>query len=315
MMKFFKGLLKFVGVVVFLAVAAAVVLVILGKQKPEWYPETAQLDPEVRSEAARRAWNKLSTAFDWAAGRQAAEARARTGTPQEPPPADLPPRGGAAPTSTRPAARDVVPPAQRPVLTVSFTEQELNAIFQKWSDEQDWQQAYGEYLADPAVVIRGGRIILAGKIKNPEVVASLHFVPSLTEDGDLRLQLERVMAGRLSMPQGLFQNYRNQLEAAIRANLPAEQRAARLEADGSVNEHTRRAAIGKLLLNVLHDEPAEPVLFIRGNKGRTVPVKLTDAKVEGSSVTLGLEMMAPEERQAFFERTRHPHGSATARGE
>ena len=301
-MRFLRRLAKVLACVLVLLVIAAVAFEYMRRQRPQWYAEvSAAMDPQKQADAARRAQNKMSETVNWAASRQAAEARRRHEGTDGAGASAAPGRPATAPAATRPAA-----------LTVTFTQEELNALFAKWSGEFEWEQTYGRYLANPAVVIHEGRLILAGTMKDVDTVVSLHFNPTVTPQGRLDVELERVMAGRAWMPQALFDKYRQQLVTRVTAALPAHRKAAEARADGSVNEATVSATMGQLLLDVLNRQPAEPVLFVQGNRGRSVPVKVNDVAVANDAITLTVEMMTAIEREAFVSRVRETGAARTA---
>lgn len=290
MKKWFKRLFLFTVFLLLLVVAGAFVADKVRKQQPEWYAQITRQNPAEQAEAARRAHDKLSSTVDWAAKSQAAETRERLGTEPD-------------------RTTELQPPPEK-TRQVRFTEEELNGLFSRWSQspEINWDQTYGKHLADPAVVLHGGRLVLAGTVTELEnMVVSLHFNPTMTPTGDLSLDLERVMAGRLPMPQVFFDKYREQLVDKLAAALPGYQSEAELAEDGSVNTAAINAAMGKLLLNVLNHRPSEPVLFVRANQGDSVPVKLSAIALDERSITLSVGMMTAEERQAFIDDVRRPY--------
>jgi hypothetical protein len=278
-----------------LSFAAVCLLLVLGigavwayravHRRPAWYPQ-ANVDPVAREAAARRAENEVAQTIDWAAARQAEE-RSRLG-------------GGAAAAADPGRAR-----------TITFTEDELNAFFAKWSDGFGWQEKYGSQLSDPVIALHGGRVILAGNVKQFDAVVSLHFEPHVDPPDGLRLDLKRVLAGNFPMPEALFGSYRVRLENKLKAALPPLQQAARIRPDGTSNKSAIDAAMAKLFLQVLRREPAEPVLFIQANGG-SVPVKVTDVKTLDHAVSVTVELMDAAEREAFLRRIREPQGTATA---
>ena len=56
--------------------------------------------------------------------------------------------------------RGVATQPARP-LRVDFSEEELNASFQKWDQLYGWTERYRNYVQDPSVVIHDGRLVLA----------------------------------------------------------------------------------------------------------------------------------------------------------
>src|SRR5205814_2471091 len=219
-----------------------------------------------------------------------------------------PPRPATSAPATAPA------PTTRRSLTVTCTEQELNAAFEKWETAYDWRDASGAYISDPRIVLHEGRLIVAGDVKDMGTLISLHFHPRVDDKGRLRFELERILGGRLPLPESAFDGYRDKLEQKVLASLPGLQRGAQFKPDGSANEKAVAACFAELLLHVLEREPAEPVLFLPANQGACVPVKLTDVAIDGKSIALTVQLMSAQERKALLGEIRMPYRGAAARG-
>jgi len=291
-MKWVKRLVAVVACfVVLLAVGAGVAWYLL-RGRPAWY-DGVRADPAALQAAAVRAENELKRTIDWASSQQAEERAA------------LHASRGAAPavSTTRPASG----PATRRSLVVTFTEQELNAAFEKWGKVYGWESTYAQYVTDPRIVLYDGKIIVAGDVKDFGTMVSLHFQPAVDEQGGLRFELVQVLGGRLPLPESAFDRYRHRLEEKVKAALPAIQRGAQIKPDGSANEKAVVAVFSKLLLCVLDRRPGEAVLFLPANQGTQVPVKLADVKIDGKSIALTVQLMTPQERAALLERIREPY--------
>ena len=320
-MKWLKRLLVVVACTLVVLIAGAAVAWKMLRGRPEWYAEQ-HVDPAAQQAAAARAEDEVRKTIDWAAAQQAEE-RARlqggAGETGAAPRAGGPATGSAAAangTSTlapAPATTQVV--AARRSLTVRFTEQELNAAFIKWGTLYHWDEKYGQSISDPRIVLHGGRIIVAGSVKEMGTVVSLHFEPRVQNDGRLRFDLVRVLGGRLPLPQAMFDSYRDKLEAKVRASLPAFQQGARIAPDGSANEKAVAAAMSKLLLRVLNRQPDDAVLFLTANQGTRVPVNLTDVDIDGKTIAATVRLMNAAERAALLDRIKAPEpgtGAAAA---
>jgi hypothetical protein len=219
------------------------------------------------------------------------------------------------PAQSRPAsADDKRPAASQPAtrLRVSFTEDELNASFQKWDKLYGWSERYKAYIQDPTVVLHDGRIIIAGRSDEMGTVVSLHFEPALDAKGQLQLRLSSVLAGRLPLPQAFFEKYRVATQTRLQASLPELQRRAEFKPDGSANTEAMSAAMAKLFLHVLADEPAEPVLFLPVRQKRSVPVRLTEVTVDDKTLSLAVKPLNAAERVALLERIRERYDKETA---
>jgi hypothetical protein len=307
-MKWLKRLLVLVAVALVVLIGGAAIAWKMLRGRPDWYGELP-IDPAAQKAAAARAENEVKRTVDWAAALQAEErARLQGGTGES----------GAAPRDGAPATGSVLattaPSSQATTqstvahrsLTVRFTEQELNAAFNKWGALYHWDEKYGQSISDPRIVLHGGRVIVAGSVTDMGAVVSLHFQPQVQPDGRLRFDLVRVLGGRLPLPQSMFDSYRDKIEAKVRAALPGLQHGATIAPDGSANEKAVAAAMSKLLLRVLHGQADDAVLFLTANQGSQVPVKLTGVDIDGKSIATTVELMNAGERAALLERIKAP---------
>ena len=317
-MKWLKRLLVVVACALLVLIVGAAVAWRMLRGRPDWYAEL-HVDPVVQQAAAARAEDEVKRTIDWAAAQQAEE-RARLqggGNPAAPPAtgsvaAATGPTSAGAPESV-PSTNSTSPTAaSRRSLTVRFTEQELNAAFNKWGTLYRWDEKYGDSISDPRVVLHEGRVIIAGAVKEFGSVVSLHFEPRVQPDGRVRFDLVRVLGGRLPLPQSMFDTYRRKLETKVRAALPGLQEGARIAPDGSANEKAVAAAMSKLLLRVLAREPDDAVLFLTANQGTRVPVKLTGMDVDGKTIAATVELMNAAERAALLDRIKAPEAPADA---
>lgn len=205
---------------------------------------------------------------------------------------------------------------------ISFSADELNAFFEKWSKLNNWERKFEQYMADPQIVLHDGRLILAGKLKQVEIldglVASVHFRPRITETGALDLQLVQVLGGSLPMPEAVWHRQKQRLTDAVRNRLPALQHQARLNSQGTANTEAVSAAMGRLFLQIMNHEAGEPVVFVPIVGRGSVPVRVTgveiapDPQTSEQRLTLTVVAMTPDQRQEFINRVREPYRTATA---
>ena len=254
---------------------------------PDWYRPVAW-DPSQHEAIASRAERKFMDASSWA-NRLKAQAQAAHDAGQA--------------GSTRPAPTT----APDESATVTFGDDELNVLFRKWSQLNGWDQKLAEYVTDPVLVLRPGRLILAGKVKDVGAVASFHFEPSLDERGNLSLKLDRVLAGRLPMPAAVWEQQRDRMLDGLRRRMPLWQNSAAIAPNGAANEAAVSATMGKLLVNVLNDQPSEPVVFVE-----SMPARLTNLEVVEDEMTLTVEPLTSAERTALLQRIREHQDTAAA---
>lgn len=264
---------------------------------PTWY-RRASMSPEERSAAARRAESKFRATYNFAARLQADEQKRIHAT-----------------ATTNAATRPSTAPSEEDQFTTAFTDDELNAFFNKWSSLHRWDEHYGDYLADPAVVLQDGKLVLAGMMRELDVVASVHFRPSVTEDGRLVLTLENVYAGRLPMPQSVWAEQREALVESLSEKLPEWREQASISPNGVANSDAVSAAMSSMLLDLLgEDGQGECTLFlpISPVDEGAVPVRVLDVTIEDGELTLSVEQFSPPERAALLKRIREAPELATA---
>ena len=293
-MKWIKRLVVFtVGLVLVLGLAAAGMYYFAVRGTPEWW-QRPKVSAEEQAAAANRADQKIMQTLSEVREMDAA-ARAE-GAPADP--------DDRRPVATQPARK----------LKVTFTEGELNGFFNKWDRLYRLTETYKAHLTDPGVVLHEGRLLVAGDSPKYGTVLSLHFDAKLTDAGKLDLRLSKALMGRL--PAGwALENYRKVVRDKLISKLPELQRKAELRADGSANSEAVLAAMAKLFLHVLANEPGEPVLFLPlSEQDRSLPVKLTDIEIKDKNLTLTVMPLNRTERAALLERIREPHeaGEGTA---
>lgn len=296
-MRWIKRILLGVAVVLALLVIAVWAINQRANRIPDWYQPRALSDAD-RVAAARRAENLWADAQARIADAYRVELR------------------------DQPATQVAATPDG---IQVTFSADELNAFFNKWSSINGWDHRFDEYLEDPRIVLHDGRLILAGKIRNLDVlegkVASVHFEPRIESDGSLDLRLIRVLAGRMPLPQAVWSAQRDRLTAAVRRRLPNMQRQARIAPNGDANSDAVGSAMGRLFLQMMTDRPAEPVVFVplfTTDGTQNIPVKVTAIAIEPlepggpECLTLTVQPMTPDERADFLRRLQKPPESATA---
>lgn len=302
------------------AAVIAAVLVLSGvgvamfKGTPAFYSTDArpQQTEAERQQLARAAENKMIEAQNWAAALRADTQRGTRAAAKAPTALATtgPTTAGAAAAAAAPAA----PPRAAASHVIEFSDDEINALFDKWSTLHGWRDQYADYLADPRVVLQDDRLILAGRMRELGAIASFQFRPRFDQgSGKLRLDLVRVTGGMLPLPEGVWGKWRDQIVESTRDHMPAWRAQARIDASGAANFEAMAATFSRLLFAVAAKEPAEPVLFLplAGERG-TVPVKVANVAVDTGKLTLTVEPMSPAERMALLERIRAPHGGDQA---
>jgi hypothetical protein len=196
------------------------------------------------------------------------------------------------------------------LLTLTFTQDEINATLWKWS--APYKDTYERYVTDPYVSLEKGEIVIMATVPEFGRVLSAYFEPKLDEQGMLHCDLETVKLGSLPFPESLLSTKRDKLEAAIRAKLPQWQADAKIDPTGVANSDAKAADLSKIILQILHHEPSPAVIFVQNGK-HTIPVRLTNVTVEQGSLTITVQPMTAREREELLEQIRRPEkGGAVA---
>jgi hypothetical protein len=191
--------------------------------------------------------------------------------------------------------------------TFKISEDELNSFIDSWPspDESRLRRKMARYFTDGRVGLQEGRIILAGQSTEWGVLASASFEPSIDEQGQLHFRLRQISAGQLPVPRAVVNGKVDQVRGVLQAHLPAYQQLAGIDATFAANGSTSAAAMTKLMLQGLDDEPSEAVVFIPfdlQNLSKTVPVRLSAISVDEGSMTATLQPMTVEEESAVLAK-------------
>jgi len=292
-MRTIRRLLAVVAVMVLILLLASALLRHWANSVPDWYVSEG-LSPAEQAAAAARAENL------WA------EAQARIGEAYS---VELKQS-----TSQKLAA-------DGSGIEISFSADELNAFYNKWAFLYGWDRRVAEYIQNPQIALRGGRLILAGKMEKLDGrIVSVHFEPRIDEQGQLSLRLARVLAGELPLPQAVWNSQRDRLLGSLGRHLPGMQQRARIAPNGDANTDAISAAMARLLLQIMHDQAGEPVIFapLTTTSGTLhLPVRLTSVTIaapqpgDPERLTLVVEPMSAAQREDFLRRLKEPQPAST----
>jgi uncharacterized protein YpmS len=285
-MKWLKRLFLLVAILLLGVIVLAAVGYHYLRQTPDFYRSYAW-SAEQRSIINQQAVNKLLQARNIVADAHFAELRSANARKHG---------------TTLPQLPTVQP------MTVSFTEEELNAFLSQNSETvAGFKEKLDQYLIRPGIFLKDRQIILAGEVKDLHSIVSCHFLPILDCDGMLHLALVKTSGGRLPLPRVVLSNQLDRIASVLQSRLPAWQRTAKMDPSGGSNASTVAAAMSKLFLGALADQPTDAVLFMPvDEKGTSVPLRLTQVKIEGNCLTLTVEPMSSQQRSALFARILQP---------
>ena len=270
---------------------------LLVRRTPDWYTADTST-PEQRATAADRVEYTLRRLYDWSAGRHGRGTAGR-------PPVVTPIVAGS-------TTSDVAFP-------LAFTDEQLNAYFDRWTAPASRRSAIDRYIKDPRVIVQDGHIIVAGQLRDAGVIVSLFLDPVQTADGRVQLTLAQVMAGVVQVPQAFFSSQRTSLEHVLAASLPGDQAKAALTSDGLANGAMATAAMDQMLLAVLRGRPTEPVIFVPTSLSPTaplLPVRITAATAARHTLSMTAQAIPTDERPALLSAVKvpdDPDGTATAK--
>jgi hypothetical protein len=258
------------------------------RRTPEWYqPDTST--PDQRNKAAKAFEDLLASLNNWSGRRHAATVHRKPTVN----PADDP--------STQ-QARAMLGSKPDEVFQISFTDDQLNAFFNKWANTKDRRAWFEQYVEDPRLVLRENQLILVGKVKDQGVIVSLIFEPRLDEKGRINLNLVNLLGGVLPVPDALWANQRSAIEASLARKLPMFQAGAEITPDGVANGDAGSAAMNKLISATLQYKSSDSVIFVPLNASlsQSLPVKITSVVIHDHTVQMTAEQMTEEEREGFL---------------
>ena len=256
------------------------------RRTPDWYqPDTRT--PDQRSRAADKIENLLILLRNWGGEQHAAKVRAKapTADPQQQ------------------QVRQWLAEKPDQAFVISFTDDELNAFFNKWAEPANRRGWFDQYVTDPRLVIRGTQLIIVGQPKAVDLVVSLVFEPKLDADGNLNLNLVHVLGGVLPLPDAMWTGQRALVEQTLQNNLPRYQNGAAISPDGIANGDAASAAMNELLLAATQYKPASAVIFIPielQHLSQSLPVKITALALHDHTLEMTVEGMSAEERDALL---------------
>ena len=267
MLKWIKRLLFLLAVfLVALLVLMGVALHYLNGE-PSYY-RTYHWTPEQRALLNQQAADKFTAIHNLAAAAWSAEVRAQNSSTKS--------------TQAAPAA-----------MAVTLNEEQLNAfLIHNFKAEMD------VFVSNSGIFLKDGRVILSGQPRemNLGYLLSAHFVPRITSDGRFQLEMEKVLAGRLSLPQPLIDVQVNRARAMVGRRMPEWQRTATMDAQGACNTAFVEATLAQTLIASFDGKPGPAVLFMPGEKGKGLPLRLTAIQIDDGQITFTVRPMQKADR-------------------
>jgi len=271
MRKWIKSLMLLAGVALVLILAIACDAFRRFRAVPAWYRHL-DLSVTQREVLAQRAFNKFADI-------QNAAAQARQDEIS----------GQAEESTSAPAP-----------IVVSFSDDELNAFVEKWASYANWKSNYDRYVDGPIINIADGNILLAAQVKDLGAILSVEMSPQIDANQRLDLHLDRVIAGRLRLPEILVHSYEKRLASGLEENLPRWQRGAAIDSNGAANNDLISAAMARLFLHALNHTPADAVLFLPlVEHHANLPVRICAVSSADHQLTMTVLPLNAKERAAL----------------
>lgn len=272
------------GLLVVAAVGLSVMSYLAIRRTPDWYqPDTRT--QEQRNKIAERLENLLVLLGNW--GQKKHFEHPAPGT-----------------TQTQQQSQAMLDRKADETFPISFTDDELNSLFNKWANTKNRRAWFEQYVDDPRLVIRGNQLIIVGKAKSMDLVVSLIFEPRLEAGGKMDLKLVHVLGGMLPLPDALWSGQKTAIENVLREKLPLYQGDANITPDGVANGDAASAAMNQLLLDTLQYKPTSAVIFVPLdwlNLSKSLPVKITALSMHDHTLEMTAEQMSPEERAVLLK--------------
>ena len=297
-MRFLKRLFRVLILVLMLGTIALAVLYYMSNRTPDGYLPL-QLSEAERDAAAKRfelqKMPRLLNLANESAAKSTSAHRAQA-------------RGGAAPDAATQPADSV---------TVSFTQDEINSSIWKLAQTDKFKADYGRHLADPFVSLKAdGSIVVMATVQEFGRVASAYFEPKLDENGQLRFDLTSLKVGSLPLPEAVLSKKRAQVEASLRQQIAEWQKKAKIDPAGVANAEAAAIAQAQFVLQSLNHQPSPAVIFmpkdVEKGQSKTVPLRLTDVKVDKGELTITVRPMNPAERADLLDQIQKPTQAAAA---
>jgi hypothetical protein len=282
--KWLKRGLWTLALLVVVGAGLSVMSYVMLRRTPDWYLPDTMTDAQ-RKTAAERLENMLIQLRNWGGKQHAAQVRAGPTT------------------HAQQQAQTALSQKPDEAFTISFTDDELNAFFNKWADSKNRRAWFDQYVENPKMVIRGNQLIFVGNVKEMDMVVSLVFEPRLDDKGNLDLHLVHVLGGVLPLPDAMWEGKRRSVEQGLQSKLPIYQQGAEISPEGIANGDAGSAAMNQLLLETLQNKPAGAVIFIPielQHLSQSLPVKITALSIHDHTLEMTAEQMSEEERRVFM---------------
>lgn len=184
-------------------------------------------------------------------------------------------------------------------IRVRATDQQINAFFQKYKSVVDWDQTVDPYVSDITLAIVNGQIVFSGDVKDLHAILSVVFTVQLDNQGRLIGQIQRVLAGRLTLPPPIWNAQRRRVINALRQAIADCRQDAHTDPTGTANLAAIAAAMGQTLLNAINDQPSDPIIFVPVDQNGGIPARISALSVGDGEITMTLDPISLAQRTAW----------------
>ncbi len=194
--------------------------------------------------------------------------------------------------------------ADPPTFTLTLTSDELESFSAKWADE--WKDKYASFLREPQLFIHDSKLILAGRLKEKDILASLYFAPKIDAFGQFDPNLVQIRGGRLPLPESFFNGAKQKAIDDLDSRLPTWIRDSKLTRNNMANRSMSAVGLGQLALALLQHETCEPFLYVPIDSQKSVPVRIRAIDVNDEGLTLKAEILSATERADLLAHIKNP---------
>jgi hypothetical protein len=181
------------------------------------------------------------------------------------------------------------------LLKLSITEDELNAMYAKWSKWNNTAEFITKKVSDPQIRLRDGELIAAGRLQGFSTVLSVHFAAVKDDAGTIRFRMNGMRSGALPLPEASIAGQKESLIRTVDSEVSRMRPEIVLDPP---NKQAMQVLAGSAIVQLFRGKEVDGlVLLKRGGLpvDLTAVARLIDIQIDDGKADLTFRLASPDE--------------------
>ncbi len=187
--------------------------------------------------------------------------------------------------------------------TIDLSASDINVLIVKWGESIGIQNRLNQLVKDLRVRIYDGKITIAGRLVEQDVIMSFIVEPLVGNDGSVELKIDSIKVGDATVPMVALDKQKSALSNKLLANAQNYRDKIRIDSTCSTNHETASFYSTLLATRLFAGQSYPWYLFVTKQQGvKDVTItRVKQAEIKEDKLKLTLQLLAAEQREKLVD--------------